>query len=268
MSESVLAGQLRELVAAGLLSLTPYREVGRVPARVSLDPPCPRTLGSLGCHPGVGASLGGKHPVVSPELFHLTCGNAIVPELGCGSCGRWPVTARNTETIRATDATFAAVAVSQLHRRTVRAGSTSDDPLSYHPKTMEILGDRWSTVALAAAILGIRRFADFETELGAAPSIIANRLRRYGELEVLETQPAGNCGARPEYRLTSKGMAFFPVFALRVDWAHRWHADDASPTLALRHRHCDAAFVSQLRCDLLLRREEIRFEFGPTIAPA
>ena len=114
------------------------------------------------------------------------------------------MTARDTVTVTGTGETFANVAVLRRHRR-VRGPV---DPVSYFPQTMEILGDRWSTIVLAAALLGVRHFADFQRRLNIAPSVLSSRLARFTELDVLAQALDGH--GRDEYRLTEKGIDFFP----------------------------------------------------------
>ncbi|WP_158566791.1 winged helix-turn-helix transcriptional regulator [Actinomadura craniellae] len=242
MSESVLAGRLKELVAGGLLSPSPYREGGRTRTEYLLTERA-LELWSLLVEIWSWEQRWVPRRVGLPELMHDGCGNRTDVELGCASCGEAPVSARDTDTRRSED-TFARVAVPRHHRRTVR--SDDGDPLSYLPETFELLGDRWSTVILAAALLGLRRFAEFEAELGVAPSVLSSRLRRFTELGVLATDESG--GGRPAYRLTEKGRSFFGVFTLAIDWAQRWYAAPPGTDLIITHRTCGKTFRPQLRC--------------------
>ncbi|WP_327092297.1 helix-turn-helix transcriptional regulator [Nonomuraea sp. NBC_01738] len=241
MSESVLANRLKEMVAGDLLRPVPYREQGRTRTEYRL------TGRAVELWPLLVEIWSWERRWVPrrhglPELVHDDCGSRTDVELGCASCGRAPVTARDTETVRQA-ATFAQVTVARLHRRTVRADAPRD-PLSYLPETFELLGDRWSTVILAAAFLGLRRFADFQAELGVAPSVLSSRLRAFTELGVLEAEE----GARPLYRLTQKGLGFFGIFAFVVDWAQRWYEGPPGSDLRITHRDCGGPFVPYLRC--------------------
>ncbi|MEO3782038.1 helix-turn-helix domain-containing protein [Actinocorallia sp. B10E7] len=243
MSESVLSNRLKELVAGGLLLPSPYREEGRTRTEYLLTEQA-RELWPLLVHVWSWERAWVPRRAGLPELVHETCGNRTDVELGCAACGGAPVTARDTETLRG-EATFAQVAVPRLHRKTVRVNA-EDDPLSYFPETFELLGDRWGTVLLAAAFLGVRRFADFQAELGVAPSVLSNRLRRFTELGVLTTDESE--GGRPRYRLTDKGLAFFGVFAFLIDWAQRWYTGPPGTDLRLLHRACGKPFQPYLRC--------------------
>jgi DNA-binding HxlR family transcriptional regulator len=261
MSESVLAGRLRELVRAELLVPAPYRDGGRTRHEYRLTPQAVE-LWSMLVAIWAWEREWVQHPIDPPDLRHDRCGTYVIPQFGCWSCGRAPVTARETRTARAGAATFASVAVPRLHRRTVRA-DIAYDRLSYYPETLEILGDRWSTLVLAATFLGVHRFVDFQAELGAAPSVVADRLRRFGELDVLTASPGD--GARRDYRLTAKGMAFFPVLAFLVHWAQRWYGAGQPAALTIWHQECGAVLVPMFRCpscSLPVLREEITFKIG------
>lgn len=255
ISESVLTGRLREMVAGDLLRPSPYREEGRTRQEYLLTDRA-LELWTLLVEIWSWERSWVEHHGGLPELMHVGCGASIDVDLGCTACGAAPVTARDTETLRGAT-TFGQVSAPRLHRRTVRSG---DDPLSYFPETFELLGDRWSTVVLAAAFLGLHRFADFEAQLGIAPSVLAHRLRRFTELGVFT-------GARGTYRLTDKGMAFFGVFAFLVDWGQRWFTGPPGADLLITHTACGKPFRPQLRCrscGQALTRTSVHFELSRT----
>jgi hypothetical protein len=58
--------------------------------------------------------------------------------------------------------------------------------------------------------------------------------------------------ARPdwaEYRLSEKGLAFFPVVATAIAWSERWLGSAAGPAINLVHQACESAFHGTLTCD-------------------
>jgi hypothetical protein len=76
--------------------------------------------------------------------------------------------------------------------------------------------------------------------------VLSGRLTRFTQLGILDTRPGS--GGRAEYRLADKGMAFFGVFALLVDWAQRWHTGPPGTELLIVHRACGKPFRPVLRC--------------------
>jgi DNA-binding HxlR family transcriptional regulator len=114
---------------------------------------------------------------------------------------------------------------------------------------MALLGERWITVIVAAAFLRTRRFVEFERTLGVPPTLLTQRLRTLVQLGVLRRAPSG---ARPgvhEYRLTEKGLAFFPVMVLVARWANRWMPTPAGPPVRISHPACGAVLEPVLACD-------------------
>ena len=253
LADSVLTNRLRELVAGGVLEPSVYRTTGRSRTEYLL------TAKGLELWDFLVAIWSWERQwvgvaVAATELEHLSCGQSTAPELGCRSCGKAPVTARDTAVVTGPDTTFRNVAVARHHRRTVRVREQSVG--AYLPETLEILGDRWSTVVLVAAFLRVRRFADFQNELGIAPGVLSERLNRFVELGVFTQRPG-------EYRLTAKGLAFFPVFAFLVDWGQRWYPHPADGGLIITHRTCGSALHPFLRCSVCgqaMARADLRFQ--------
>ena len=121
------------------------------------------------------------------------------------------------------------------------------------PQTIELIGNRWSASALAAAFLGARRFTDMLLMMGAPPTIVSDRLRTFCQMGVLETVAAKAGSGRVEYRLTDKGRAFFPHVMVMLDWGDRWfRAPEGSATL-LTHTTCGGEFHPVLHCSACAR---------------
>ncbi|GGL05408.1 HxlR family transcriptional regulator [Sphaerisporangium melleum] len=254
ISESVLATRLKELVRHGILGTTAYRD-GRTRYEYRL------TDAGLGLWSFLLAIHSWERDWADrPGLLapmHDTCGHDARPYLACGTC-REPVTARETATDVGPRASFIRIGLPRHHRRTLRSGGRPDY-LGYCPHSMEILGDRWSTAVLAAALLGVKRFIDFQSRLGIAPSVLTDRLRRFVEVGVL-TPDEGRL-----YRLTDKGLAFFEVFAFLVDWAHRELPVPEDARITITHRPCATVLRPVLvcrACDGVLERRRVHFDLS------
>ena len=70
--------------------------------------------------------------------------------------------------------------------------------------TLELVGDRWTWLIVRDAFLGMKRFAEFRASLGIAPNVLADRLRRLVDEDILERVPYGEHSERFEYVLTAK----------------------------------------------------------------
>ncbi|WP_226664659.1 winged helix-turn-helix transcriptional regulator [Microbulbifer aggregans] len=85
------------------------------------------------------------------------------------------------------------------------------------------VGDWWSLLVIKQAMLGTRRFVDFQHSLGIAKNILCDRLSRLVENGVLVRVDVGEHGTRYEYRLTDKGRDLFAVVVALRQWNERWN---------------------------------------------
>lgn len=264
ISDAVLAARLRTLVEAGVLYRRPYRDTRRMRDEYGL------TDAGLGLWQVLVAIWAWEYRWVPdrtdglPVLFHDLCGEPALPPLICRACGQ-PATARDTTADR--ERSVGEVTSPRRFRRS-SWDAVADRPHLFSPETMAILGDRWSTAVTAAAFLRIRRFSEMERELGIRPSVLSQRLAELVELGVLERRQEE--GRRAViYRLTEKGLAFYPVIALIIAWADRWLAD-APRVLTLTHQPCGEPLRPALSCDrchVRLERTQIRFAARQTPPP-
>lgn len=90
------------------------------------------------------------------------------------------------------------------------------------PAALEAMGERWSFLILRAAFNGLHHFEEFQSELGIARNILANRLARLVEHGILARQPLPDDRRKIEYRLTEKGYALLPTMVALRQWGERW----------------------------------------------
>ncbi|MDR0207633.1 MAG: helix-turn-helix transcriptional regulator [Pseudomonas putida] len=89
-------------------------------------------------------------------------------------------------------------------------------------RALEVIGDRWSLMILRDALDGLRRFSEFQKNLGLAKNILASRLKLLVESGLLEQRPASDGSAYKEYVLTEQGRAVFPVVIGLRQWGERY----------------------------------------------
>ncbi|MFJ9992813.1 winged helix-turn-helix transcriptional regulator [Pseudomonas putida] len=89
-------------------------------------------------------------------------------------------------------------------------------------RALEVLGDRWALMILRDAFDGLRRFSEFQKNLGLAKNILATRLKLLVETGLMELQPASDGSAYKEYVLTEKGRSVFPVVVGLRQWGERF----------------------------------------------
>lgn len=117
-------------------------------------------------------------------------------------------------------------------------------------RAMAILGEKWTVVVLREVFTGVRRFDDMRKRTGIPRQVLANRLARLVDEEVLRRVPYREPGARVrhEYRLTEKGFDLYPVLVAVREWGDRYLADPEGPPLATVHRDCGAEVQARLYC--------------------
>src|SRR5215469_42872 len=89
-------------------------------------------------------------------------------------------------------------------------------------RALEQIGEWWTFLIVREALMGTRRFEDFQRNLGIARNILAARLKKLVARGILERAAAAENARRAEYRLTDKGRALFPVLMALREWGDRW----------------------------------------------
>lgn len=180
-----------------------------------------------------------------PAMVHLDCGHAFSPVTTCGSC-REPVTLSD---IDARWGPAGGWPRSIPQARTRRRSSSARDGDSRFPETMAILGNRWSSALVAAALLGTRRFSEFEQRLAIPAALLSERLASFREADVMAVVPQAGRADRHDYVLTDKGRALLPLVLSLVAWAQEQFGQDDGVAIDLVHRPCGRALETVLACD-------------------
>jgi DNA-binding HxlR family transcriptional regulator len=89
-------------------------------------------------------------------------------------------------------------------------------------RSLDAIGDWWSMLIIREALLGVRRFGEFQKRLGLARNILTVRLRALVDQGILETAPASDGSAYQEYLLTPKGRGVFPILVALRQWSEEF----------------------------------------------
>jgi DNA-binding HxlR family transcriptional regulator len=112
-----------------------------------------------------------------------------------------------------------------------------------------LLGDPWTLVILRQAFSRVRRFDDFQSQLGISRSLLSDRLGQLVDAGILRREPyKDQIRTRHEYRLTRKGLDLYPALMALREWGDRYMADEGPP-IRLRHRDCRGEPRIHLTCD-------------------
>jgi DNA-binding HxlR family transcriptional regulator len=89
--------------------------------------------------------------------------------------------------------------------------------------SLDVFGDRWTLLVIRDLFCGRTRFKDFlASPEGIPTNILADRLERLREKQLIEQVPASAGARRQAYRLTPQGRALGPVLAAVRDWGLAW----------------------------------------------
>jgi DNA-binding HxlR family transcriptional regulator len=243
IADSVLPVRLRRLTEAGIFAVSLYQETPRRHEYVLTE--CGRDLWPvLLTIWSWEAAWVTEHIEPLPAMYHAECGEEFTPVMHCRSCG---LTA-DTHDVRSEPGPSGGLARSVPRATTRRRPAGGFPGAGLVATTIELIGNRWSVAALAAAFLGARRFTDMLTMMGAPPAIVSDRLRTFCRLGVLEPVAAGSTSGRGEYRLTDKGRAFFPHIMVTLAWGDKWFRGPEGPAMLLTHTRCGGTFAPVLHC--------------------
>jgi DNA-binding HxlR family transcriptional regulator len=105
-------------------------------------------------------------------------------------------------------------------------------------RALDIIGDWWSLLIIRDALIGHRRFGEFQKSLGLAKNILTTRLRTLVDQGILEMAPASDGSAYQEYVPTAKGRGTFPILVALRQWTEEFdeHPEEISTLLVDRDR--------------------------------
>ena len=133
-------------------------------------------------------------------------------------------------------------------------------------RTVDLLGDHWTPLVVREAFYGIRRFDEFQQELGIARNTLTDRLRHLVDERILEKRLYETEPPRYDYVLTEKGRDLFAVLAAMSAWGDRWLAGERGVPVVFHHEACDhdtTAEVVCAQCRTPMRAEETSMRMGP-----
>lgn len=96
-------------------------------------------------------------------------------------------------------------------------------------RAVDVIGDSWSLLIVRDAFDGIRRFSEFQRNLGLAKNILSSRLRELVAHGILEIQPGADGSAYHEYALSPKGRDLFVILVSLRQWGEDHLFDEAEP---------------------------------------
>lgn len=131
------------------------------------------------------------------------------------------------------------------------------DSLCGVARPLDAIGDWWSLLIVRDAFDGLRRFGEFQKNLGLAKNILSDRLRNLVAHGVMDAVPASDGGPYQEYVLTAKGRGLFPVLVALRQWGEDFFFEPGEAHAVLVDR----------QTALPVRKLELRAHDGRVLAP-
>jgi DNA-binding HxlR family transcriptional regulator len=97
-----------------------------------------------------------------------------------------------------------------------------EDSICPVARSLDTIGEWWSLLIIRDAMLGVRRFNDFQRSLGLARNVLSARLKKLVANGILKTVPAEDGTPYHEYVLTEKGQSLLPVMVSLRQWGDRF----------------------------------------------
>ena len=101
---------------------------------------------------------------------------------------------------------------------------------------LEVVGDRWSLLAVREVSLGQHRFSQILEGTGAPRDRLSARLKTLVEAGVLDRRQYSTAPPRWDYHLTAAGRDLLPVLRSLMAWGDRWAVEPPRVPL-LHHAH-------------------------------
>ncbi len=200
---------------------------------------------------------GGGSGKIAVDLTHRPCGRPFRPEPACGHCG---------DTIDATQVDWEQgpgvgwMAPHYSRRRQQR--ESAQGATSLLDQAAQIMGDRWASLIMRSIFTGIHRYDDIRQDTAIATNILAERLNWLQSIGVIRQRAYPSNPPRNEYRVTRKGVEYYPVLLMLMRWGDRYYVSPEGPPVLLLHKTCGQPLDPQVvcsECRLPLTPEDVSF---------
>lgn len=132
-------------------------------------------------------------------------------------------------------------------------------------RSVDLIGDAWSLLILRHALLGARRFQEFEERLGIAPTTLTRKLAALSQAGLLERRRYNARPPRETYELTEQALDFLPVLIALAAWGNRWLAHEGVAIQCVdpaSGRTLDPVLIDR-RSGRVLRAGSVAIKAGP-----
>lgn len=176
-----------------------------------------------------------KSAAFTIRLTHSTCGHAASPTPVCGHC-RAEFTARDVDWEEGPG--IGLMLPQYARRRQKRELAAAADNRMLFTDAAQLLGDRWAGLILRSVLTGLHRYDQILDDTAMATNILTERLNWLIEFDILKAMHYGQSESRLEYKLTRKGIDYFPVLVMLQRWGDTYYGAPEGPPVIFHHRSC------------------------------
>ncbi|WP_419993676.1 winged helix-turn-helix transcriptional regulator [Streptomyces boninensis] len=115
-------------------------------------------------------------------------------------------------------------------------------------RATDLFGDAWTALIMRDVLTGVTRFDDIAADLGVSRKVLAARLARLVEEDVLVRERYQERPPREHYVATEKGQELYPVLLALMNWGDRWYAGESGPPVRLQHVGCGEETTAVCAC--------------------
>jgi len=167
-------------------------------------------------------------------LRHETCGKTFEPEPSCADCGDL-VSARDIAWEQGPGVGWMQPTYSRRRQtRSLAAGRSAETALL--DEAAQVTGDRWIGLILRSIFTGLRRFDEIREDTAIATNVLSERLGWLAARGIVRPRPYSEAPVRYEYLLTEKGIDYYPILLMLLQWGDAHYVSPEGPPLLLRHK--------------------------------
>lgn len=182
-------------------------------------------------------------------LRHRLCGQVFEPVPTCLTCGD-EIDPRDVDWAEGPGVGWMA----PLYSRRRQQRNSGEAESSLMVDVAQITGDRWAGLVLRSIFTGLRRFDEIHRDTAMATNILSERLSWLTGIGVIRSHELA--GKRSEYRLTEKGLDYYPVLLMLLRWGDKYYVSPEGPPLILRHKSGSHELDPAVTCSCCARPVE------------
>ncbi len=181
---------------------------------------------------------------INVQLSHSSCGHQnIKPICSCSHCDEEIYIKDVDHTID----THTGMVIGGYTKRRRQAGLSREATVLFD-EISEIFGDRWLSLIIRAAFLGVKRYDKFQSTTNISSNILINRLNLGLEKGLFSKTAYQQKPERFEYILTDKAYDLYPIMLFLLQWSEKWFGTKDSKSLNIQHQLCQKKLTPKVVC--------------------